>query len=283
MGLYDLHLHTLYSTHSIHPGSWIEKTISFLSGEPLKSNYLIDSFITPKDMERMFKKRGLDGAAITDHNTLEGAYRYKRYLDRKGFLIIQGEELYTKYGDIIVLGINEEIEPSLSFLEICDKVKGQDGIMFPPHPYFHFLESPHPLLIQFLKSLRITKLPPYGKGVGEKFIRENKKKFDAIEVFNGEIPYNLNQRAKCLAEELKMPEVAGSDSHTPDGIGRCVTEVFCEKDEDAIVQNIRKGRTRTYGEKRSTFQVLGDLREKSRYLMAYHAWKAYRHELEQET
>lgn len=221
----DLHIHTLYSITLRHR----------------------DAFITYEDTERELKRKNLDGGAIVDHATIKGALRFRDYLKQKGILIIPGEEIKTNSGDIIALGIEEEIEPNLPLKETMDKIRDQNGIVIAPHPLVSFLT--------------------YHKGVGEKSIRNNK--FDAIEVYNSSVPYFLNWRAYWLAEELKASKVAGSDAHLPEDIGACVTEVFCEKNEDSVIEAIRKGTTKVYGEDRGLLKVLGRRFEQlvSKYLL----------------
>src|SRR3990167_1868027 len=63
---YDLHMHTCYSKCSN---------------------------LRPEILLKTAKERGLNGIAVTDHNTIEGALRIKNLNKDKNFEVIIGEEI----------------------------------------------------------------------------------------------------------------------------------------------------------------------------------------------
>ena len=55
-----------------------------------------DGLGTPRSILECARKKGLDGLAITDHNTLEGYYKAKEY--DSNLLLVPGYEVETKAG-----------------------------------------------------------------------------------------------------------------------------------------------------------------------------------------
>jgi len=72
---YDLHMHTVYSR---------------------------DGAIKPADAIRIAKKRGLDGIAVTDHDTIRGGLEALK-LRPEDLDVIVGAEIKTDRGDVIGL------------------------------------------------------------------------------------------------------------------------------------------------------------------------------------
>ena len=101
----DLHSHSFYSKDSL---SSFEAIIAGVLRSPL------------------------DALALTDHDKFEGALELQK---RAPFLVIPGEEIKTKNGEIIGLFLKEWIPPQLSPIETIDRIREQDGIVYVPHPF----------------------------------------------------------------------------------------------------------------------------------------------------
>jgi predicted metal-dependent phosphoesterase TrpH len=172
--LLDLHIHTKYSG---------------------------DSTIEPKELIKVALGRGLDGIAVTDHNTTRG---WTQFQENQELCIIKGIEQTTEYGSVIGLFLNENIE-SNEFYEVVDEIKDQDGIIMIPHP-FDMLRS---------DSFKISSVE----------YKTLEKYVDAIEVFNSRCILNrFNENAEKLANTLHKHKLAGSDAHTRNEIGNARTE-----------------------------------------------------------
>jgi predicted metal-dependent phosphoesterase TrpH len=169
------------------------------------------------------KKRGLDGIAITDHNSM-GAFKDIPQVVHD-FLIIVGEEINTREGHLIALGIDEKIPSNLPFSETLQLVRESGGLVIVPHPF------------DYLRG-----------GVGPEIVRAFVP--DAIEVVNSHsllfsITKGLGTR---LTRELNITSVGGSDSHLPETIGDSYTVVSCRKrSQDSILESIKEGRTQVFG------------------------------------
>ncbi|MCX6819540.1 MAG: PHP domain-containing protein [Candidatus Aenigmarchaeota archaeon] len=166
---YDLHIHSSYS----------------------------DGINTPAEIIRWAKEIGLQGIAITDHDTAEGVPKAKKIAESLDIDLIPGIEITTPFGDILALGIEEPIsgraKNASDIIEIADKIHERGGLAIIAHPFAGFWKISFP-----------------------EIIKEIKKAFDAIEVFNALSNINfsmgVNVMAMQLAKKAGLPGIAGSDA-----------------------------------------------------------------------
>jgi predicted metal-dependent phosphoesterase TrpH len=179
-----------------------------------------DGHATVKEILKIAAKRGLDGLAITDHDTLRGSFdavRINREL-RLGLIIIPGAEVTTSEGHLLVFGIHDLPSRGLSPEETIELVHDQGGITDVPHPYHPFRHA-------------MWRVPDA----------------DAVEVYNSKHLFGLaNARAQLEASLRHLPKVAGSDSHYADTIGLGVTCIE-GVDVEEVLRAVRLGRTRICG------------------------------------
>lgn len=178
----------------------------------------IDGECSVGEAIRSAQAAGLDGFAITDHNTVAG-HSEARKLSRKGFLIIPGIEISSTHGHIVGLGVEELIPKCLSPAETVNKIREQGGVAIAAHP-FTLLRSPRLMYMA---------------------------KFDAMEVLNARAIFPSNPIAKRFAQMHKIAGVAGSDSHRCDEIGLAYTVLNCEPNIDSVLKKIKKGETSVGG------------------------------------
>ena len=161
---YDLHTHTCYSKCSN---------------------------LNPEVLLKIAKKRGLNGIAVTDHNTIDGALKAKELNKDKNFEVIVGDEVRTNYGDVLAYYLQKEIR-SRDLFSVIDEVKAQGGLIAIAHP---FRISVNPTL-KFRYPL-------------EKI----KNKIDAIECFNARMLPGNNNKADKISNKLNVAKTGGSDAH----------------------------------------------------------------------
>jgi hypothetical protein len=186
---YDLHMHSYYS--------------------PCSRN-------KPEDILKAAKKAGLNGIAITDHDTI-ACYPVLKKLHKKlnmpkDFEIICGEEIKTQFGDIIGLYLKKEIK-SRDFFKAVDEIHSQGGIVIIPHPYRHVYWHKFKYPLSKLKG-----------------------KIDAIETFNSRNMDHANARAVNEAKKLGFSQTGSSDGHLILDIGKGYT-IFTGNLKDAIKNN----------------------------------------------
>lgn len=178
-----------------------------------------DSISSVKDVIEAAKRRGLDGLAITDHHTIEGAK--KAMAKGKGLIIVPGEEIETRQGDILALGIRKTILKGLSIVEAIKQIHIQHGLTILPHP-----------TIPFFSKLRKSDL--------------RRLAIDGLEVFSAITPLTRHYASKNekIARKLGLPRLAGSDSHFPETVGDAYTILDVEScNLQGILDAIRLGRT----------------------------------------
>jgi len=170
-----------------------------------------DAYTPPDQLVPLCKKAGLDGLAMTDHNIL--ATTLPRELT-----FIPGMEISSKDGHVIGLGLPEPVPRGLSADETIQRIKKLGGISIIAHPYDLFRSA--------ITPDRLSSRP------------------DAIEVINsGSILHSITwKRAKKFAQENGLPEVAGSDSHIPQTLGRAFTIIETESNDTlSVLDAIRNG------------------------------------------
>jgi len=156
----------------------------------IHSKYSFDSILEPKKIIQISKKKGLNGIAITDHNTIEGGVKAKKINRDSDFLVIVGAEIGTEVGDITGLFLTDEIR-SKKAMEVIEEIKGQGGLSVLPHPF-----RGHTI-------------------IGDELL----KRIDLIEGFNARSSNDQNLRAQNLAKKYEKPSIAGSDAHFGSEIG----------------------------------------------------------------
>jgi len=191
---FDLHVHSCYSHDSFTP---IDKILKFA------------------------EKIGLNGIAITDHNTIKGGLAAKKL---KGFdlKIITGSEItLDNGGEILGLFLNEEVKPT-SFFEANDQIKQQGGIVVLPHPFR-------------ASKFNISKF--------------SKKELSNIKFIEGINAFNYkseNEEAIKFAKNNSLITIAGSDAHHFSVIGKAYTII--NKETENIKKELIQGNINIQGE-----------------------------------
>lgn len=186
----------------------------------IHSNQSPDSSLSVDDILYQAVKKGLDGIAICDHNTVIGSLLcMKRAKDLNlPLLVLPGLEVSTTGGHLIVLGIRDNIQPNLTPEETIRIAHKKGGVVIAAHPF---------------------KIGSIGN--------VEKLDVDAIETFNSRCVFGENKRAKKMAQALVKPEVGGSDSHMLVTIGLGYTEIDAKPNAGSVLSAIREGRTHPGG------------------------------------
>jgi predicted metal-dependent phosphoesterase TrpH len=158
-----------------------------------------DSTMSPADLVARARAAGLDRVAVTDHNSMAGAFEAQA-LDPE--LIILGEEIDCEDGtDLIGLFLWEPIPAGLSVEETAARIRAQGGVVYAPHP-FAYLTRP---------AERAEKVLAVA---------------DVVEAVNGRAFMPAwNRRALAAAESRGIPIAGGTDGHFAHEIGGTYTEL----------------------------------------------------------
>jgi predicted metal-dependent phosphoesterase TrpH len=161
------------------------------------SDHSGDSIATVESIVKAAKKRGLDGFALTDHNTIDGWREAARLCKAAGLVFIPAEEVSTTHGHVLALGIKKMVEPWRSPEDIINDIHKQRGLAVAAHPFDLF----RPALGNLVYGLKI----------------------DGIETVNGHAVYG-NKQAVIAATAIGVRATGGSDAHTAIEVGNAWTE-----------------------------------------------------------
>ena len=178
------------------------------------------------------KRKGLDGFAITDHNTsacidyfLQHGMMREDGQPVDGILIIPGQEITTRAGHLLALGVRLPDLKGIAPEEAIELIHQGGGLAIPPHPYD-----------MFRAGIRATVM--------------DKLDIDGVEVFNAATTLRrYNRMANDYAKRRGLPMTAGSDAHHEDALG--VSYTILEPatfDLAAVLESIRRpaGLQQTY-------------------------------------
>lgn len=181
------------------------------------------------------RRIGLDGLAVTDHDTLEGV---SEAVGKQGELIVvPGLEVSARGAHILALNVAEPVQSGLPIPDTVERIREQGAIAVLAHPF---------------SLLKLS--------LEERTIAESK--FDAVEVANSShLPYGwLLRRNVALAERLRLPQTGGSDAHIVEAVGRAYTVLESDsRDAEDILESIRNGRSEAKGSGLSLIEKLTNI------------------------
>jgi len=196
----------------------------------IHSVYSPDCPVEPRTILKVAKKKGLNGVAVTDHDTIRGGLEALKANNDPNFVVIVGSEVETTdKADIIGLFLTQEIQ-SREANEVIEEIKEQGGVAMWAHP---FREGKN-----LLGSVVI-------------------KQIDVIEGFNAKTLESQNILARALAERYRKPIAGVSDAHAAEEIGNAAT-VIDGSSIDSVREALLKGKTQVIGFKLS-YEHLYDL------------------------
>jgi len=189
--------------------------------------YSKDATLSLETIMETCRRRGLDGVAITDHNTIAGALALKEIApwpttcQGRPFVVIVGEEIETTKGGILGLFLKEEISEGLTPEEAMTRIREQGGLVGVCHPLDRLRRSAmrQVALLDILDEL------------------------DFLEGFNSRVTFpSDNRKAQALAQAQGLPMTAGSDAHTAYEIGRAYMEMPPFNGPEDFLENLAQGR-----------------------------------------
>jgi len=185
----------------------------------IHTQYSEDATGSLKNLIKILQKKGINGMAITDHNTVEGALKAIK-IKTKDFVIIPGVEISTKDGHLIALNIKQNIQKHLSVEETVEKIIDIGGIPIAPHLFRNM------------------------SGIKKEKFKNIKSKVNAIEVFNSCSLPQTNLKTAKIAKEFSLGGTGGSDSHDPIYAGYAYTTInTTDINIDSILSEIMNKKT----------------------------------------
>lgn len=177
-----------------------------------------DSLNEPDRVLRTAGARGIHRLVITDHNQIAVAQALQ---ERDPERVLIGEEVKTAEGvDIIGILLRELIPRGTPARETCERIRGQGGVVYLPHPF------------------------DLNRSGGGRILERIADLVDVVEGHNARSwKPGLNARAAEWAAARGKPLGAGSDAHTLREIGRGWVEVPpFQATRDGLLGALRSGR-----------------------------------------
>ncbi|HNS57138.1 MAG TPA: PHP domain-containing protein [Smithellaceae bacterium] len=190
--IFDLHVHT---THS--PCSKLR----------------LDEIIS------LARTRGLDGVAITDHNSMECCREVIEGIQDNGICLLVGMEYDTPEGDFLLFGSFEDLKTGLSASDLLSIVADRQGVAISAHPCREG-RSLKPMIL----SLGVCRI---------------------IEGLNGRNSDEENRNVEQLRRQYPLFQCGGSDAHSLEELGRtatCFEEKITSREE--LIAALKKGQYR---------------------------------------
>ena len=173
------------------------------------------------------RRIGLDGICLTDHNHSWDPEEIAALREKHQFTVLGGNEVTTVQGDMVVFGLDEDIQGIIALKDLAEKVAAVDGFMIAAHPFRGFL------------AVSGDKL---GLDVERAVNRPMFSLVDGVETLNSKVTENENRFCGRVAEALNLPVTGGSDAHLAGEVGIYATR-FSKiiETEDDLIAALRAG------------------------------------------
>jgi predicted metal-dependent phosphoesterase TrpH len=185
------------------------------------------SVIDPNALVREALRLKLDGICLTEHQVLWPLPEVRQLAQHQGLKIFRGNEITTAQGDVLVFGLEEEIQGIITIQALQEKVKAAGAFSIAAHPF---------------RGFKVFGLGQLGLTLDQACKKKILQYVDAIEIRNSRVTEKENEVAQQVCRRLGLPGTAGSDAHHLDDLGTWVT-VF-EKDietEGDLIEELRAG------------------------------------------
>ncbi|AMK12331.1 PHP domain-containing protein [Pseudodesulfovibrio indicus] len=184
------------------------------------------SVLRPGEILAHARAMGLDGVCITDHDTMAVRSQLREGFQPDGLLVIVGMEYATPQGDYLVFGNLDSLPGGLGAEPLLERVRSLGGAVVSAHP---------------CRTLRPADPAVLAGGL-----------CSAAEVENGRNSRAENLLGLRLAVRHGLSQVAGSDAHTLEELGRCPTRFSVPVASAAdLADALNRGLCRPFSENRS--------------------------------
>jgi predicted metal-dependent phosphoesterase TrpH len=167
------------------------------------------SNINPAELIQAAKRIGLDGFCLTEHQVMWDWDEVVGLAGDEGIRIFRGNEITTAQGDVLVFGLERNVQGIITIQELHQIVQSGGGFSIAAHPFRGF------------KMFGVGQL---GMTLDQACKKKLLQYVDAIEIRNGRVTEKENEVAGNVAEKLGLRGTAGSDAHEIGVLGTWVTD-----------------------------------------------------------
>ncbi|MBT4090935.1 MAG: PHP domain-containing protein, partial [Deltaproteobacteria bacterium] len=150
-------------------------------------------------------------------------------------MIFRGNEITTAQGDVLVFGLEKDIQGIITIQELQQEVQAAGAYSILAHPFRGF------------KTFGVSDLQ---MSVDQACKKKALQYVNAVEIRNGKVTVQDNEMARKVAERLELPGTGGSDAHNLDDIGTYVTVFEQDIQDDRQLVAALHGGIFTIGEGR---------------------------------
>ncbi len=180
---------------------------------------------------QVLRKKGyqVDGVVLTEHRQFHGDADYAALAEQYGVTVLRGSELDTRYGHVLVYGVNQSLLDAFDFSDVqmdtqalLREARASGAFAVPAHP----------------GRFGVGLVEHMGRGASLDGV-------EVIELLNHGNRPGEGERAALMAHEMGLLGIGGSDAHFPSAVGACLTE-FLEPiaTEAELVAALTEGRFR---------------------------------------
>lgn len=153
------------------------------------------------EIAKAAKAAGMDGIAITDHDSCPNLSEVQEAMSETGILVVPGCESTTIEGHVLCIGVTEAPAKGKSLAELSRLVRDQGGVCVASHP---------------LKVLS-------GIGPTELMVHHKEGHLSAAEGVNGRDRRFVQDNTIHLLKRLDIPFTGGTDAHFVQDVGTAWT------------------------------------------------------------
>ncbi len=185
------------------------------------------SEMTPDEMMLAAVEAKLDGICVTEHNRVWSPELADNLSQKHGIAVFRGIEVTTTGGDILVFGIDAEPKGLVTPQQLKHIVDVNDAVAIAAHPFRGFL----------LFGFGILQM-----NVNDALENPTLSQVHALEICNGKVTDEENDFARQVADALGIIKVGGSDAHSKEAVGTCVTnfEAQIRNERDLITAIVNR-------------------------------------------
>lgn len=192
MSIFDLHVHTVRGSS--------------------------DSSLTPEQLVERARQIGLDGLCLTEHSGGWDDQKFREAFEGSGITVVRGLEVETEMGHVLVFGLHSYVSGINKIAGLRRAVDRAGGVLVSAHPFRNlFNQPPHNINLVF----RSVNGQP--RTADEASSHPLFQIVDEIEAANGSNMGKENDFALDVARVLGWVGTGGSDAHSDQGLGTCVT------------------------------------------------------------
>jgi predicted metal-dependent phosphoesterase TrpH len=185
------------------------------------------SNINPEELVQEAKRIGLDGFCLTEHQVLWDWDEVIQLAGDHGIKIFRGNEITTAQGDVLVFGLDQNIQGIITVQELHQILKSNDGFSIAAHPF---------------RGFKVFGIGQLGLSLDQAVKKKVLQFVDAVETGNGRVTEIENDLSGQVAEKLGLLKTAGSDAHEIGALGTWVTDFEKEFDTEAdLVKELKAG------------------------------------------